>query len=149
MIQSWKLGLASLLVISGAIATGYCALALNTPVVKAKPIVLQPPVAESNNVLQLRSLRCDSTAAGGTNPDQISLFIENNRVWGPAIMNAGMIADLAAVPGIDFHKKVRVELRDQSKSLDWQHIPSTGGGTLQFMVGSANYTLTYQVVAKP
>ncbi len=137
----WKLGLASWLVIGGAIATGYCALDLNTPVVVA---ALQR-APSSNNVLQPISLRCDSTAAGGTNPDQISLYADNKLVWGPASMNAGMIADLAAVPGITFHKKVRVELHDQSKKLGSAHVSSTGNGYLQFMYGNANYTLTYQV----
>jgi hypothetical protein len=136
----WKLGLASWLVIGGAIATGYCALDLNTPVVVAEQLV-----PESNNVLQPISLRCDSTAAGGTNPDQISLYINKQLVRGPTDMNAGMIADLAAVPGITFHKKVRVELHDQSKKLGSAHVSSTGNGTLQFMYGNANYTLTYQV----
>ena len=143
----WKLGLASWLVIGGAIATGYCALDLNTPVVEAKPVVPLRQVPPPNNVLQSISLRCDSTAAGGTNPDQISLYVGNKLVWGPAIMNAGMIADLAAVPGIPFHKKVRVELHDQSKKLGSAHVSSTGNGVLQFMYGSANYTLTYQVIA--
>lgn len=143
----WKLGLASWLVIGGAIATGYCALDLNTPVVEAKPVVPLRQVPPPNNVLQSISLRCDSTAAGGTNPDQISLYVGNKLVWGPAIMNAGMIADLAAVPGIPFHKKVHVELRDQSKKLGSAHVSSTGNGVLQFMYGSANYTLTYQVIA--
>lgn len=137
----WKLGLASWLVIGGAIATGYCALDLNTAVVVAK----QQFVPESNNVLKPISLRCDSTAGGGTNPDQISLYINKKLVRGPADMNAGMIADLVAVPEIPFHKKAHVELHDQSKKLGSAHVSSTGNGTLQFMYGNANYTLTYEV----
>ncbi len=136
----WKLGVASWLVIGGAIATGYCALDLNTPVVATQRIV-----RPSNNALQPISLRCDSTVAGGTNPDKISLYITNKLVWGPANMKAGMIAKLTAVPGIPFHRKVRIELYDQSKKLGSAHISSTGNGTLQFMYGNANYTLTYQV----
>lgn len=146
-IRGWKLGLASWLVISGAISsTGYYALALNASVVKAPTSDYpQRHVPPSNNVLQQMSLRCDSTAAGGTNPDQISLYINKELVWGPAYMSAGTIANLAAVPRISFHKKVRVELHDQSKKLGSAHVSFSGNGTLQFMYGNANYTLTYQV----
>lgn len=149
-IGRWKLGLASWLVIGGAISsTGYCALALNAPVVEAAYMVpvQQESVPSSNNVLQLISLRCDSTAAGGTNPDKISLYIENQLVWGPADMNAGMIAGITFVPGIPFHKKVRVELHDQSKKLGSAHVSSTGNGKLSFMRGNANYTLTYRILS--
>lgn len=145
--EGWKLGLASWLVISGAISsTGYCALALNAPVVEAPPTIpAQTQVPPSNNVLQPISLTCNSTAAGGANPDLISLYIDKGLVWGSANMNAGMIVDLSAVPGIDFHKKVRVELYDQSKKLGAAQISSTGNGTIRFMYGNASYTLTYQI----
>ncbi len=127
----WRLGLASFLAIGGAIAvSGNCAKAQITPdaTLGAESSVVIPlatglPVAgllqrpPSNNVLHLKSLTCYSTAAGGTNPDQISLYVNNKLVWGPSSMNAGNEANLTAVTGSLFPKKVRIEIFDQSKRL--------------------------------
>lgn len=161
MTQRWngwclRLGLASSLAIVGALAvSGDCAKAQITP--NATPgaessvfIPLAPGLGfqpSPNNLLYLTSLRCHSTAAGTTNPDQIFLYVNNKLVWGPSSMNAGNVANLNAVTGIDFHKKVHIELFDQSKRLGSAHVSVTGIGQLQFIYGNAIYTLTYQVVA--
>lgn len=97
------------------------------------------------NVLRITSLTCHSTAAGGTNPDQISLYVRNQLVWGPSSMNAGNQANLTTVVETSsLDRKVLVELSDQSKSLGSAYASAPGGGQIQIINGNATYTLTYQ-----
>ncbi|MEH2244249.1 hypothetical protein [Nostoc sp.] len=91
--------------------------------------------------LILQSLVCNSTTAGGSSPDQISLRVENQIVWGYS-MNAGVRDNLPALNEI-FHTKVYIELFAGSTSLGGQFIWNDGNGLLPFTMGQASYTLTY------
>lgn len=94
-----------------------------------------------DKTLILKSLVCNSTTAGGSSPDQISLRVENQIVWNYS-MNAGVQANLPALNEI-FHKKVYIELFAGSTSLGGQFIWNGGNGLLVFTMGQASYTLTY------
>ncbi len=95
------------------------------------------------NVLILQSLVCNSTAAGGSYPDQITLKVENENVWSYS-MNAGDQVNLPPLYKI-FKKKVYIELFAGSTSLGGKYIMNSGKGSLSFTKGQASYTLTYEV----
>lgn len=99
------------------------------------------------NTLSLISLKCHSTAAGGTNPDKIFLNVGNRRAWS-SIMNAGNQANITGIQSV-FKSKVTVEIFDQSRRLVSVDIFPVPRGVAQrlFISGTAKYTLTYQTSA--
>ena len=135
------------LAIAGAIALSMdCAYTQIVP--QAGTVInYQTQIPPTDYILNLTSLTCHSTVAGGTNPDPISIHINNQLVWGPAIMSAGNVAALNSVPGTAFHKKVRIEIFAQSNRIYSGSIPNTGSGAIHAMYGSGSYTLTYRIVA--
>lgn len=99
--------------------------------------------ATTKKVLILQSLVCNSTAAGGGSPDQISLKVQNQTVWNNPSMNAGFQANLHC--NQDFHSKVDIELFVGFTSLGRETVSNSGDSPLPFTKGQASYTLTYLI----
>ena len=98
--------------------------------------------APTNKKLILQSLVCNSTAAGGSSPDQISLKVQNQPVWQNS-MKAGVQANLHWEEV--FHKKVYIELLAGSMSIGDGYIRDSGNSSFPFTNGQASYTLTYLI----
>lgn len=142
----WKF-CSSGLAIAGAIALSMDCAYTQIPLQAGTAINYQTQIPPTDYILNLTSLTCHSTVAGGTNPDQISIYINNQLVWGPAIMSAGNVAALNSVPGTAFHKKVRVEIFAQSNRIYSGSILNTGSGSIHVMYGLGSYTLIYGIAA--
>lgn len=173
MTSSWlrwclNLRLASSLAMGGVIASSAdYALAKNNPAgtlrtessVTTPKSVIQGPAPNNLDlkdqdsrreyILLVQSLQCHSTDAGGTNPDQVSLYVKNQLVWDSSPMSTGDIADLTTVGGTVFKNTVSVKLVIGSKHLGPVNFSSVPGGepvSEIFTSGTASYTLTYQTI---
>jgi hypothetical protein len=112
-------------------------------------VVPDKPDSRAEYILVFQSLQCHSTDAGGANPDQVSLYVKNQLVWGPSPMSAGDIADVTTVGGTVFKNTVPLQIHVGSRHLDLINISSVPGGESQsitFTDITASYTLTYQTV---
>ena len=165
MTSSWlrrclNIGLASSLAMGGIIASsGDYALSKNnfdatlrtersvaTPNIAIQDVFPADTDSPSESILVVQSLQCHSTDAGGTNPDQVSLYINNQLVWGPSPMSAEDTADLTTVRGTVFKNTVRVKLVIGSKHLGPVNFSSGSGGSIPFINGTASYTLINQTI---
>ena len=96
----------------------------------------------TRKVLILQSLVCNSTAAGGSSPDQISLKVEDQTVC----ENSMKARDEAKLDWKKvFHKKVYIELFAGSMRINDGYIRDSGNRSLPFTNGQASYTLTYLI----
>ena len=104
-----------------------------------------------DKVLVLKSLVCNSTLAGGSQTDQISLRVDNKTVGNsPFPMNAGDDHPFPSSFEEAFHQTVTVELFAEEMKLGSQFImDESGTSQLSFdRVHPANYILTYEVQNK-
>lgn len=99
----------------------------------------------TDKVLILQSLVCNSTAAGGDNPDQISLILQGNdeNSWN-SLMSPGQHASLLHW-NQNFHSTADIELFAGSTKLGRETVSNSGDSPLPFTKGKASYTLTFLV----
>jgi len=171
MTSSWlrwclNIGLASSLAMGGVIASSAdYALSKNTSdgtrrtersvttpknvIQGSAPDALKDQDSRPEYRLVVQSLHCHSTDAGGTNPDQVSLYVKNQLVWGLFPMSAGTQVDLTTVEGTLFKNTVPIKIHAGSKVLGPRNISSVPGGesnSITFTNVTASYTLTYQTI---
>ncbi|BBD67877.1 hypothetical protein NIES4072_48220 [Nostoc commune NIES-4072] len=99
----------------------------------------------TEKVLILQSLVCNSTAAGGDNPDQISLIIQGNDENSLNFLMFPKQHVPLAPWSQNFHSTADIELFAGSKRLGRETVSNSGDSPLSFTKRKASYTLTFLV----
>lgn len=108
--------------------------------------IVRIPSPPSLNALVLKSLVCNSTLAGGSVCDQISLIVQGQAGeqyrWS-STMCAGNHVPLSG--SVNFNDKAFIEIDIGSTKIGPYPVSNNGDSSQQFQDGEADYILRYQV----